>query len=80
MGYQTLARKILKEQYCVGKYTIYDTNGQRGEFCDLAVQIINEQVKQYMPSLWGKYEILDAYMPWSRTYEIGLKIRYIANV
>lgn len=77
VGYCTLARKILREQYCNDKYTIYDTLDYRGEFSELAVKIMNEQIAIYMPKLVGKYEILDAYMPWIRTYEIGLKVRYI---
>ena len=79
VGYCTLARKILREQYCNDEFSIYDTKQMRGKFSELAKKIIIEQVNKYMPTLKDKYKILDAYMPWIRTYEIGLKIIYTGD-
>ena len=79
VGYCTLARKILREQYCNDEFSIYDTKQMRGKFSELAKKIIIEQVNKYMPTLKGKYKILDAYMPWIRTYEIGLKVIYTGD-
>ena len=79
VGYCTLARKILREQYCNDEFSIYDTKQMRGKFSKLAKKIIIEQVNKYMPTLKDKYKILDAYMPWIRTYEIGLKVIYTGD-
>ena len=79
VGYCTLARKILREQYCNDEFSIYDTKQMRGKFSELAKKIIIEQVNKYMPTLKDKYKILDAYMPWIRTYEIGLKVIYTGD-
>lgn len=77
MGYSTLVRKIVREQYCEKMgYTIYDIGGQRGEFSELVKKLLYEQVSLHMPFFKNKFEILDIYMPWSRTYEVGLKIHY----
>ena len=79
VGYCTLARKILREQYCNDEFSIYDTKQMRGKFSELSKKIIIEQVNKYMPTLKDKYKILDAYMPWIRTYEIGLKVIYTGD-
>ena len=79
VGYCTLARKILREQYCNDEFSIYDTKQMRGKFSELAKKIIIEQVNKYIPPLKDKYKILDAYMPWIRTYEIGLKVIYTGD-
>ena len=80
-GYCTLVRKIVREEYCEKMgYTIYEVDGQRGKFSKLVEQLIIEQVALYMPYLKDKYQILDIYMPWNRTYEVGLKICYTGGI
>ena len=37
---------------------------------------MKELLNDLCPNLTGKYEILDMYFPWSRTYDIGLKVKY----
>ena len=81
IGYSCLARKILREQYCgtnKGDYTIYDVHGQRDPYwVELTHKVMKEALEDLCPNLTGRYEILDMYFPWSRTYDIGLKIKYI---
>lgn len=81
IGYSCLARKILRENYCGtndGDYTIYDVHGQRDPYwVELTTKIMKESLHDLCPHLDNRYEILDMYFPWSRTYDIGLKIKYI---
>mgnify|MGYP003309671603 CR=1 FL=1 len=38
-----------------------------------------ENFNKYLPNLVTKFEIEDMYFPWSRTYEVGLKIKYVGG-
>ncbi|MCI5745572.1 MAG: DUF4127 family protein [Erysipelotrichaceae bacterium] len=79
IGYSCLARKILREKYCGTKandYTIYDVHGQRDPYwLSLTNKVMKEALNDLCPN-FPKYEILDMYFPWSRTYDIGLKVKY----
>ncbi len=81
IGYSSLARKILREQYCgneKGDYTIYDVHGQRDPYwIDLTTKVMKNALHELCPHLDDRYEITDMYFPWSRTYDIGLKVKYI---
>lgn len=81
IGYSSLARKELREKYCgtnQGDYTIYDVHGQKDPYwINLTHKVINELLVELCPNLKGRYEILDMYFPWSRTYDIGLTVKYI---
>lgn len=80
IGYSSLARKELREKYCgtnKGDYTIYDVHGQKDPYwVSLTTKVMKELLNELCPNLTGKYEILDMYFPWSRTYDIGLKVKY----
>ena len=77
IGYSSLARKQLREKYCNDSYTIYDVHGQRDPYwLELTNKVLNEKLIELCPNLKGKYEILDMYFPWSRTYDIGLTVKY----
>ena len=81
IGYSCLARKILREKYCDDSYTIYDVHGQRDPYwTDLCNKVLNESLIELCPNLKGKYQILDMYFPWSRTYDIGLKVKYKGDI
>lgn len=81
VGYCTLVRKIVREQYCEKMgLTIYEVDGQRGEFSKLVEKLIYEQVALYMPSIKDKYTMSDVYMPWNRTYEVGITTKYIGEI
>ena len=81
IGYSSLGRKELREKYCgekPGDYTIYDVHGQRDPYwVELTHKVMKELLHDLCPNLDGRYEILDMYFPWSRTYDIGLKVKYI---
>ena len=81
IGYSSLARKILREKYCStgkGAYTIYDVHGQRDPYwVSLTTKVMTDALNELCPNLTGRYQIIDMYFPWSRTYDIGLKIKYI---
>ena len=47
----------------------------RGEASELIVKRINERALELFPSIGGKYEATDAYLPWHRLFEIGLTIK-----
>ena len=80
IGYSSLARKILREEHCgtnKGDYTIYDVHGQRDPYwVSLTTKVMTEALQDLCPNLTGRYEILDMWFPWSRTYDVGLKIKY----
>ena len=81
VGYCTLVRKIVREEYCEKMgLTIYKVDGQRGKFSKLVEKLLYEQVDKFMPSLKNKYLISDVYMPWNRTYDVGLTVKYIGEL
>ena len=81
IGYCCLARKELRDKYCTteeGGYTIYDVHGQRDPYwVSLTSKIMTSMLHDLCPHLDGRYKIEDMYFPWSRTYDIGLKVKYI---
>lgn len=50
---------------------------ERGEVSELIVKRINERASECFPSVAKCYEAQDAYLPWHRLFEIGLKIKEI---
>lgn len=54
--------------------TYYNSNGQRGVVSERAEQLLNEFTSKEFPEIYDAYKIADCYMPWSRLFEIGLKI------
>ncbi len=54
--------------------TYFDSNGQRGIVSERTEQLLNEFTSREFPEIYKKYKIVDCYMPWSRLFEIGLKI------
>ena len=77
-GYTMYDGRGPKEQYELEGYSIYNVKGQRDKcWCDLTKKVLNKMLLDLCPNLKGKYEILDMYFPWSRTYDIGLKVKYI---
>ena len=54
--------------------TFYNSNGQRGIVSKRAEELLNEFTSREFPEIYEKYKIADCYMPWSRFFEIGLKI------
>ncbi len=54
--------------------TYFNSNGQRGAVSERAEQLLNEFTSREFPEIYEKFKISDCYMPWSRLFEIGLKI------
>lgn len=54
--------------------TFYNSNGQRGIVSKRAEELLNEFTSREFPEIYEKYKSADCYMPWSRFFEIGLKI------
>lgn len=54
--------------------TYFNSNGQRGVVSERAEELLNEFTSREFPEIHEKYKIADCYMPWSRLFEIGLKI------
>ncbi len=78
--YCGLSRTILRKKYCNEStgFTIYDTKGQRNEtFLSFTKKVLEENLNEFTPHLKNRFKILDMYFPWSRTYEIGLKVEAV---
>lgn len=54
--------------------TYFNSNGQRGVVSERAEELLNEFTSREFSEIYEKYKIVDCYMPWSRLFEIGLKI------
>lgn len=54
--------------------TFYNSNGQRGVVSKRAEELLNDFTSREFSEIYEKYKIADCYMPWSRLFEIGLKI------
>jgi hypothetical protein len=67
--------KIRKNECSKAPYTIFDCKEMRGFISKRIEEEINEFIKEKIPSISNLYEIEDLYLPWIRTYEIGLKIK-----
>ena len=42
--------------------------------CEMIVNRINEHTRVNFPGIFAKYEAVECYLPWSRLFEIGLKV------
>ena len=77
-GYTMYDGRKPKDHYEYLGYSIYDVKGQRDKcWCELTYKVLNKMLLELCPNLKGRYEILDLYFPWSRTYDIGLKVKYV---
>ena len=54
-------------------YTRLD--GERGKINDIVRDEVQEYMQKHFPEITEKYEIADCYMPWNRTFEVGLVIK-----
>ena len=54
--------------------TYFNSNGQRGAASERAKELLYEFTSREFPEIYEKYRIADCYLPWSRLFEIGLKI------
>ncbi|MGI6781314.1 MAG: DUF4127 family protein [Acholeplasmataceae bacterium] len=61
-------------------YNIYFIGEQRGTISKIVQEEIEKFINANLTTLKGKYEILDCFMPWVRTYEVGLEVKYIGKI
>lgn len=78
IGYCSHTRYYIRENI-VAKYgyNIYFIGEQRGIIASIVKDEIEKFINNNLTTLKGKYEIIDCYMPWVRTYEIGLEVKYV---
>ncbi len=80
IGYCSHTRYYIRENI-VKKYgyNIYFVGEQRGIISKIVQKEIIKFINNTLPTLKGKYHINDCYMPWVRTYEVGLDVSYIKD-
>lgn len=77
VGYCSHARYYIREHVLADHgYNIYYVGEQRGKISEITKQQIENFMQETAPSLNGLYRIIDCYMPWVRTYEVGLEVAY----
>ncbi|MWV45494.1 DUF4127 family protein [Paenibacillus sp. HJL G12] len=57
-------------------FSKFELDGRRGEVSRLVKQQIAEELDKRINGPQGQVEITDCYMPWNRTFEVGLSVRY----
>ncbi len=78
VGYCSHTRYYIRENVVTNHgYNIYFVGEQRGIISKIVQEEIEKFIDTNLTTLKGKYEILDCFMPWVRTYEVGLEVRYI---
>lgn len=55
-------------------YDFTRLDGERGKINDIIRAEVQEYTEKHFPEITSKYRIADCYMPWNRTFEIGLTI------
>jgi hypothetical protein len=77
-GYCSYVRKHVTDEHLANtEYNYFHIDGQRGNVSKLIESEINEFIKNNLYDDIYKIEIHDLYMPWSRMFEVGLKIKII---
>ncbi|MET3543430.1 hypothetical protein ABID47_000024 [Paenibacillus favisporus] len=56
--------------------SVFELDGQRGEVSRLVKERLGEMLDQRINSDQGVVEITDCFMPWNRTFEVGLQARF----
>lgn len=54
----------------------FELDGQRGEVSRLVLERLGAELEKRINGGWGRVEVIDCYMPWNRTFEVGLRVRY----
>lgn len=57
----------------------FGVDGQRGKVADLVKEALAAFVSEHVQSADYRIEIEDCYMPWSRMFETGLKVKAVRN-
>ena len=80
IGYCSHTRYYIRENV-VAKYgyNIYFVGEQKGIIANIVKEEIEKFIDNNLTTLKGKYEIINCYMPWVRTYEVGLEVKYIGK-
>lgn len=60
-------------------YHVYLLDGQRGEVSKFVKEQLEQALDKLINSEKGHVEITDCYMPWNRTFEVGLTTRFQAH-
>jgi len=54
----------------------FELDGQRGEVSRLVRKRLVQELEERINGCKGRAQITDCYMPWNRTFEVGLSVRY----
>ena len=52
----------------------FHTDGKAGKVAEIVKEEIDKRMKTYYPSVYGRVETLQVEMPWSRMFEVGIKL------
>lgn len=59
-------------------YNKFLLDGPRGKVAERVEQRLAQVLEEKINGPEGRIEIMDCYMPWNRTFEVGLKVKYHA--
>ena len=75
--YCSLVRQqITKEELPRHGYDYFNVGAPRGEISELVQTCLAAAAKELLPSIADQLTILDTWMPWSRMFEVGLKVQW----
>ena len=71
-----MRQQITKEELPRRGYDYFDVGTPRGEISELVQTCLAAAAKELLPSIADQLTILDTWMPWSRMFEVGLKVQW----
>lgn len=76
-GYGSWVRhRVTRDVLPKMNYSYYFVGEQRGEVSRIIREQLEAFAREYMPSICERLEIQDVWMPWTRMFEIGMKVHW----
>lgn len=80
VAYCSHTRYFIRENVVLNYgYNIYFVGEQRGLIAEKVKAEIIKFINENLPTIKNNFIIHDCYMPWVRTYEVGLEVEYIED-
>src|SRR5690554_722496 len=81
VGYCSHTRYYIRENVVHNYgYNIYFVGEQKGLISKIVEEEISKFIDKNLTTLKDKYEIINCYMPWVRTYEVGLEVKFKGKI
>ena len=75
IGYMPFVKKYVTDTYLPKMGLDYfHTDGKAGKVAEIVKEEIDKRMKTYYPSVYGRVETLHVEMPWSRMFEVDVKL------